>query len=50
VTSRARGPHVAEDLADVALRAVHTRMHPAQGKAGTVVVEFRNAADGLPAR
>ena len=50
VTSLARGPHVAENLADVALRAGDALMHPAQRKACAVVIEFWNAADGLPAR
>jgi hypothetical protein len=50
VASRARGPDVAENLTDVALRAGDTLMHPTERKAGPVVIEFRNAADRLPTR
>jgi hypothetical protein len=50
VTRLAGGPDVAENRADVTLRAIDARMHSAQGKAGAVVIEFRNAADRLPTR
>jgi len=50
VTGLAGGPHVAENLADVALRAGHALMHPAQRIAGAVVIEFWNTANRLPTR
>lgn len=44
----APGTGVGEHRLGVALRAGHARVHPAQGIAGSVVIEFGNRADRLP--
>lgn len=40
--------HVGENQADVALRAAHFFMHSPERVARAIVIEFRDAADGLP--
>jgi len=50
VAVRAVAAHILEDQAGVALRAANLLVHPAQRVAGSIVVELRNASDGLPTR